>query len=80
MTHEIEFDEESIIGRTIAALGPFGFIAINQCMVNLDDLLSGPRPGKIVRCYADPAKCIMLVPSEDSSLLGCAAGWISDSV
>lgn len=52
------------------------FIAIDQRVVNLRDLLE-MRPGSVVRCEGSPADAIMVVPM-DNDAIGCVAGWISE--
>jgi hypothetical protein len=61
------------------AMGAFGFIAIDEGNVNLDDLLNAHKhPMAIVRCYGNPNECIKFVPSLNTEALGCVAGWLND--
>lgn len=55
---------------------PFGFLAVDANLVNLDDLLSA-RPGAIVRCFGQPSELIAWFPPAES-YVGCIAGWISE--
>ena len=75
---KIPFDENSVVGRLLHSLGPFGFVAVDPSRVNLDDLIAPHIPGKVVRVHGDPATCIAVYASEDAPTLGCVAGWISD--
>lgn len=75
----IDMSEESVIGRLLRSLGPFGFVAVDPSRINLDDLIStGRGEGSIVRCYGNPADCIAVYASGQAETLGCVAGWISD--
>ncbi len=75
---EVPFDENSILGKMIRSIGPFGFVAADTNRVNLDDLLAECRPGRVVRVNGDPSKCIAMFAPKDAETLGCVAGWISD--
>ena len=75
---EVPFDDDSVLGKLLRSVGPFGFIAVDQSCVNMNDLCAPDRPGKIVRCYGNPAECIQVFASQDAETLGCVAGWISD--
>ena len=63
----------------LMAMGPFGFVAVDEDRVNLDDLIHAlSRPGSIVRCYGDPRECIQVYSDDSSAILGCVAGWMSE--
>lgn len=51
-------------------------IAIDESKVLLADLLD-LKPGRIVRCRANPSDCIRVFYTGDAPV-GCVAGWISD--
>ena len=76
--NSVPFDDESVLGKLLRSLGPFGFVAVDDSRVNIDDLLSPCVPGKIVRVRGNPADCIAVYSSADAETLGCIAGWISD--
>ena len=59
----------------LLALGN-SFIAIDENMVNLDDLIS-ITPGRIVRCNGNPSEAIKWVQCDDGQV-GVVAGWISE--
>lgn len=63
----------------LMAMGPFGFVAVDQWRVNLQDLiLALEKPGAIVRCEGDPRECIQVYSDDTSAVLGCVAGWVSE--
>jgi hypothetical protein len=77
---KIDISEDSVIGKLLQSLGPFGFVAVDAERVNLDDLInSGGVAGSVVRCRGNPRDCIAVYASEQAETLGCVAGWISDS-
>jgi hypothetical protein len=76
---QIDIGDDSVIGKLLRSLGPFGFVAVDADRVNLDDLInSGGAAGSIVRCIGNPSDCIAVYASEQADTLGCVAGWISD--
>lgn len=75
---ELKYDDESVLGKIVRSLGPFGFIAVDESRVNLNDLLAPSDAGRIVRVMGDPNTCIRIIPSENPETLGCLAGWISE--
>ena len=76
----VQYSEGSVFNRLIRSLGPFGFVAVDPDRVNMDDLLSEPREGLIVRTKGDPRECIHVFVTGQDESLGCLAGWISDEV
>lgn len=76
---EVECGAETVLGKLIRSMGPFGFVAVDQERVNIDDLCEPSQPGKIVRVFGDPATAIVFFAPPDAETLGCVAGWISDS-
>lgn len=58
------------------AMSCAGFLAIDESLVNWDDLLDA-WPGKIVRVIGDPRKAIVHMAAENNAI-GCVAGWISE--
>jgi hypothetical protein len=53
------------------------FIAVQDGMVNLEDLCGNTRPNRIVRCHGNPRDVIQVVQVEYGPV-GCVAGWISE--
>ncbi len=78
METSIKLDDSTVLGRLIRLVGPFGFIAIDQNRVNIEDLVASELPGAIVRCDGNPNDCINVVIPGAIETLGCVGGWISD--
>ena len=76
----VEFDDTSVMGRLIRSLGPFGFVAIDEDRVNIEDICAPECTGKIVRVRGDPMECITVFCAPDPMAAGCLAGWISEDV
>ena len=77
-TTAVECGVDSVLGKLIRSMGPFGFVAVDQARVNIDDMCAPSQAGKIVRVYGDPSTAIVFFAPPDSETLGCVAGWISD--
>jgi hypothetical protein len=54
-----------------------GFWAIDTDRVVIEDLLDGPREGKIVRVYGNPADCIKFFFYSGVEA-DAIAGWVSE--
>ena len=68
---------ETVDGKLLRSLGPFGFIAVDPVYVDLDDMCN-MRPGAIVRVRGNPYDAIRVYALPESDTLGCIASWISE--
>ena len=52
-------------------------VAVDRARVNIDDLVN-MKPGRIIRCIGDPNTAIKVFMTQDDSVIGCVAGWMSE--